>query len=95
MKQLHLTNVRLPSGFCLTWDMTTLTDEQLEYEYHLAHESLHGHYINDAIALPGLLSKDLSDMDSELRTMMVGAIHVWKERYRRSMDEMERRFLLS
>lgn len=83
----------LPRGSALDWDMTKLTDEQLNYEHHLAYESLYGHTINGVVALPGLLSPDRKVQVSE--ETYKEALRVWQSRFDRSLNEIERRFLLS
>lgn len=84
----------LPKGSALEWDMTALTDEQLEYEHKLSYESLYGHTIDGEVVLPGLLSPD-ANHKGFYKEIIDNALFVWKSRHQRALDELERRFLLS
>ena len=91
----RLSNIRLPSGGALDWDMTTLTDDQLCYEHELARQSLYGHEVNGEIVLKGFLDPEYQPLFSFSREFLEEAITVWKLRYSRAEDELERRYLLS
>lgn len=91
----RLSNIRLPSGGALDWDMTTLTDDQLCYEHELAHESLYGHKVNGEIVLKGFLDPEYKPPGYFSNVTLNEAITVWKLRYSRAGDELERRYLLS
>ncbi len=90
----QLSNIRLPSGGALEWDMTTLTNDQLEYEYELAHESLYGHKVKGEIVLKGFLDPEYKSPYFD-KTSLEQAITIWKLRFSRAEDELERRYLLS
>lgn len=86
---------RLPSGGALDWDMTLLTDSQLEHEYHLAYESLHGHTYQGVVILKGLRDPEYVPLFNCSEEILNQAKQVWNLRFSRAEDELERRFLLS
>ena len=84
----------LPSGGALEWDMTTLTDDQLEHEYRLSYESLYGHTYQGEILIKGLRDPDFDPLNYKKETIEE-ANRVWSLRFSRAEQELERRYLLS
>lgn len=85
----------LPGGSALDWDMTKLTDDQLEYEHHLAYESLYGHKVDGIIRIKGYRDPEYQPPGGFSKEMLSDAESVWTLRFTRAEDELERRFLLS
>ena len=86
---------RLPSGGALDWDMTILSDKQLEYEYHLAYESLYGHTHEGVVVLKGLRDPEYVPPCGFKHATIIEANRVWSLRFSRAENELERRYLLS
>lgn len=82
-------NNYLPRGSALEWDMTKLTQEQLQYEYDLAYEILHGIYIDGELIIEGMLNIEPNG------PMYDEALHVWKLRLSRAQEELVDRQILS
>lgn len=92
----HQGERRLPTGGALEWDMTQLTDAQLEHEYQLAYESMYGHTINGVVVIPGFRSPDFDPQDIYwVKDHYDEALAVWTLRLERAEQELERRYLLS
>lgn len=88
-------NVTLPSGPALSWDLGLFTQEQLELEYKIAYEALHGVDLTSkwGVKMEGLLnSKHLMDRVGE--EQYNEAVSVWKERLRRAETALAERALL-
>lgn len=88
-------NVKLPSGNALDWDLSTFTQEQLEYEYKVAYEALYGVDLTSryGVKMQGLLaSTHLKERVGEEQFNQ--AISVWKERLRRAEAALAERALL-
>jgi hypothetical protein len=95
---MNLPGFRLPTGGALDWDMTTLTDGQLEHEYHLAYEVLNDIYCsyspwNGGVAIKGMLKED--DPKTLNDPNWKSALETWRLRLSNAETEIERRFLLS
>lgn len=86
-------NLKLPSGGALEWDMTMLNDEQLAHEHSLSYQSLYGHTHKGEIILKGLLDPEYKKSAYISEDQLVEAKRVWKLRFKRAEDELERRFL--
>lgn len=95
LKSKYQPGTSLPSGGALGWDMTTLTIDQLEYEHHLAYESLYGHTYEGVIVIRGLRDPEFIPPSSFNKDTLDEANKVWTLRFTRAEDELERRFLLS
>ncbi len=88
-------NVNLPHGSALEWDITKLTDDQLEYERILAWEALYGSYVDGKLALDGLYkSREIELARNSYVVGIDGAINVWQKRLKRAEDEIVERSLL-
>lgn len=88
----------LPTGGALDWDMTTLTDAQLEHEFHLAYEVLNDIHCsyppwNGGVAIKGMLKED--DPQKLEDPYWKPALKTWQLRLSNAEQEIERRFLLS
>ncbi len=88
-------SVTLPHGSATEWDMTQLSDEQLNHAHHIAYEALYGHTLDGKLVAPGLLSTDFRGLGPHVEGAMPRAIETWKKRLNMALDETERRFLLS
>ena len=90
---------RRPSSV-LEWDMTELTDAELQHEFDLSYEVLHDIHssfppYNGGVAIKGMLKK-IRDNDPDAQgEVFLSAVVVWKKRLQNAEDELERRFLLS
>ena len=85
--------IQLPAGNALDWDITTLTDEQLDYEYHLCYECLYGAYIAGFPVLKGLMNEDHISFGVGEHDL-AKARAVWLDRLRRAEDELFERKLI-
>lgn len=85
----------LPPGSALDWDMTSLTNEQLEHEYHLAYESLYGHTYEGKIMIKGIRDPEYVPPQNIDKETIENAHRVWNLRFSRAEAELERRYLLS
>jgi hypothetical protein len=85
--------VNLPRGNALDWDITTLTDKQLAYEYRLCYECLYGAEIAGVDVLKGLMDEDYLSVGVRA-DQLDEARRVWQERLKRAEDELFERKLL-
>ena len=79
----------------MSWDLSTFTQEQLEYEYKIAYEALYGVDLTDkwGVKMCGLLgSTYLKERVGE--TQFNQAISVWTQRLRRVEAALAERALL-
>lgn len=91
---------KLITGGVFDWDMTSISDEQLQHEYDLAYEVLHDIHCprppwNGGVAIRGMLKEATEDNAHTRSTIFRHALEVWKLRLKRAEDELERRYLLS
>lgn len=94
MSQIR-SNIKLPSGNALEWDLSKFSQEALEYEYKIAYEALYGVDLTDkyGVKMPGLLvSTHLKERVGE--TQFEQAISVWTQRLRRAETALAERALL-
>jgi len=85
--------VNLPKGSALEWDITTLSDKQLAYEYHLCYECLYGSEVAGVEVLKGLMNYDYTSF-GVYEDQLTKARHVWQERLKRAEDELFERKLI-
>jgi hypothetical protein len=85
--------IQLPAGDALTWDLTTLTDEQLEYEYNLAYENLFGAEIAGLNVMKGLMVNDHTSFGVN-KDDLDRARNKWLQRLKHAEDELFERQLL-
>lgn len=84
--------MKLPTGHNLR-DLQNLTDEQVQHEYDLCYEILHGVYIDGALIIEGMLHQDPAVVGNEEEFKI--AVRVWQIRLDRATDELMERSLLS
>ncbi len=79
----------------MEWDLTTFTQEQLEYEYKIAYEALYGADLTEkyGVKMKGLLkSTHLQERVGEIQFNQ--AISVWTQRLNRVEAAIAERALL-
>lgn len=75
-------------------DLTNLSVAQLEHEYNLCYEILHGIYVDGELVIQGLLYEDEQSYQGSTEQFTLALNH-WKARLEQATRELMERNLLS
>lgn len=86
--------MKLPTGENIHKELIHLSDEQVQHEYDLCYEILHGVYVDGEMLIEGMIYID-PDMHANSEQFVI-ALNTWTRRLEIAKTELlERTFLLS